>query len=147
MDDVQERLSWLLATHGVPDHVRTDNGSEFAANAVREWPGKVGVKTLYIEPGSPRENGFVESRTGNLRDELLNGEIFSAVAAARVLIERWREHYNRWRPHSVLGYRPPAPETFPALAPLRLATLARAALPPGTQGASTTHQLSQEVDR
>jgi putative transposase len=77
---------------------------------VREWLGKVGVKTLYIEPGSPWENGYVESLNGKLRDELLNGEIFYTVAGARVLIERWREHYNRVRPHSALGYRPPAPE-------------------------------------
>lgn len=113
-DDVLERLSWLMATRGVPDHVRSDNGSEFTATAVREWLGKVGVKTLYIEPGSPWENGYVESLNGKLRDELLNGEIFYTVAEARVLIERWREHYNRVRPHSALGYRPPAPEAIAA---------------------------------
>jgi hypothetical protein len=106
---VLERLSWLMATRGVPDHVRSDNGSEFTAKAVRAWLGKVGVKTLYIEPGSPWENGYVESLNGKLRDELLNGEIFYTVAEARVLIERWREHYNQVRPHSALGYRPPAP--------------------------------------
>ena len=113
-DDVLERLSWLMATHGVPDHVRSDNGSEFTAKAVRAWLGKVGVKTLYIEPGSPWENGYVESLNGKLRDELLNGEIFYTVAEARVLIERWREHYNHVRPHSALGYRPPAPEAIAA---------------------------------
>ena len=113
-DDVLERLSWLMATRGVPDHVRSDNGSEFTATAVRKWLGKVGVKTLYIEPGSPWENGYVESLNGKLRDELLNGEIFYTVAEARVLIERWREHYNRVRPHSALGYRPPAPEAIAA---------------------------------
>ena len=96
------------------DHVRSDNGNEFTATAVREWLGKVGVKTLYIEPGSPWENGYVESLNGKLRDELLNGEIFYTVAEARVLIERWREHYNRVRPHSALGYRPPAPEAIAA---------------------------------
>jgi len=74
----------------------------------------VGVKTLCIEPGSPRENGYVESLNGKLRDELLNGNIFYTVAEARVLIERWREHYNRVRPHSALGYRPPAPEAIAA---------------------------------
>jgi transposase InsO family protein len=113
-DDVLERLSWLMATRGVPDHVRSDNGSEFTAKAVRAWLGKVGVKTLYIEPGSPWENGYVVSLNGKLRDELLNGEIFYTVAEARVLIERWREHYNRVRPHSALGYRPPAPEAIAA---------------------------------
>ena len=110
-DDVLERLSWLMATRGVPDHVRSDNGSEFTATAVREWLGKVGVKTLCIEPGNPWENGYVESLNGKLRDELLNGEIFYTVAEARVLIERWREHYNRVRPHSALGYRPPVPSS------------------------------------
>jgi transposase InsO family protein len=103
-----------MATHGVPDHVRSDNGSEFTAKAVRAWIGKVGVKTLYIEPGSPWENGYVESLNGKLRDELLNGEIFYTVTEARVLIERWREHYNQVRPHSALGYRPPAPEAIAA---------------------------------
>jgi putative transposase len=113
-DDVLERLSWLMATRGVPDHVRSDNGSEFTATAVRKWLGKVGVKTLYIEPRSSWENGYVESLNGKLRDELPNGDIFYTVAEARVLIERWREHYNRVRPHSALGYRPPAPEAIAA---------------------------------
>ncbi len=113
-DDVRERLPWLMATRGVPDHVRSDNGSELTAKAVRAWLGKVGVKTLYIEPGSPWENGCVESLNGKLRDELLNGEIFYTVAEARVLIERWREHYNRVRPHSALGSRPPTPEAIAA---------------------------------
>jgi putative transposase len=117
-DDVLERLSWLMATRGVPDHVRSDNGSEFTATEVREWLRKVGVRTLYIEPGSPQlnrgENGYVESLNGKLGDELLNSEIFYTVAEARVLIERWRAHYNRARPHSALGYRPPAPEAIAA---------------------------------
>lgn len=113
-DDVLERLAWLMATRGVPEHVRSDNGAEFTAGVVREWLGKVGVKTLYIEPGSPWENGYVESFNGKLRDELLNGEIFSTLQEARVLIEMWRKHYNTIRPHSSLGYRPPAPETIAA---------------------------------
>ncbi len=113
-DDVLERLSWLMATRGVSDQVRSDNGSEFTGIAVREWLGKVGVKTFCIEPSSPWENGYVESLTGKLRDELLNGEIFHTVTEARVLIERWCEHYNRVRPHSALGYRPPAPEAIAA---------------------------------
>jgi len=99
------------------DHVRSNNGSKFTATAVRGWRGKVGVKTLYIEPGSPWENDYVESLNGKPRDGLLNGEIFYTVAEARVLIERWREHYNRVHPHSALGYRPPAPETIAAEPP------------------------------
>ena len=111
-EDVLERLAWLFATRGVPDHVRSDNGPEFTATAVREWLKKVGVKTLFIEPGSPWENGYVESFNGKLRDELLNGEIFYTMTEAKVLIEQWRRHYNTLRPHSALGYRPPAPEAI-----------------------------------
>ncbi|MFO0831252.1 MAG: IS3 family transposase [Phycisphaerales bacterium] len=123
-DGVLERLAWLMATRGVPEHVRSDNGAEFTATVVREWLAKVGVKTLYIEPGSPWENGYVESFNGKLRDELLSGEIFSTLQEAKVLIERWRKHYNTISPHSSLGYRPPAPETVaagPPSAPLRSA--------------------------
>lgn len=90
------------------------NGAEFTAGVVREWLGKVGVKTLYIEPESPWENGYVESFNGKLRDELLNGDIFSTVKEAKVLIEMWRKHYNTVRPHSSLGCRPPAPEAIAA---------------------------------
>jgi transposase InsO family protein len=128
-DDVLERLAWSFATRGVPQFIRSDNGSEFTAQAVRDWLARVDVKTLYIEPGSPWENGYVESFNGKLRDELLNREIFYTLLEAKVLIERWRRHYNRVRPHSALGYRPPAPEViaFPALAagcaPLRRAPL------------------------
>ena len=111
-EDVLERLTDLFIHRGVPDHIRSDNGAEFTANPVREWLAKVGVRTLFIEPGSPWENGYVESFNGKLRDELLNGEIFYTLREARVLIERWREHYNRVRPHSSLGYRPPAPEAI-----------------------------------
>lgn len=110
-DDVLERLSWLFAVRDVPDHIRSDNGPEFTSRVVREWLGKMQVKTLFIEPGSPWENGYVESFNGKLRDELLNGELFYTLEEAKVLIERWRVHYNRVRPHSSLGYRPPAPET------------------------------------
>ena len=109
-EDVLERLTDLFILRGVPDYIRSDNGAEFTAHAVREWLMKVGVKTLFIEPGSPWENGYIESFNGKLRDELLNGEIFYTLLEAKVLIERWREHYNRVRPHSALGYRPPAPE-------------------------------------
>ena len=113
-DDVLERLAWLMVTRGVPEHIRSDNGPEFTAKAVREWLGRVGVKTAYIEPGSPWENGYVESFNGKLRDELLNGEIFYTLKEAKVLIERWRRHYNTTRPHSSLGYWPPAPQTIVA---------------------------------
>jgi len=113
-DDVLERLAWLMATRGVPEHIRSDNGPEFTATIVREWLTKVGVRTLFIEPGSPWENGYVESFNGKLRDELLDREIFYSLTEAKVLIEMWRRHYNTVRPHSSLGYRPPAPETIAA---------------------------------
>ena len=109
-DDVLERLAWLFVTRGVPDHIRSDNGPEFTAKTVRHWLQEVGVRTLFIEPGSPWENGYVESFNGKLRDELLDGEIFYTLREAKILIERWRVHYNHVRPHSALGYRPPAPE-------------------------------------
>jgi len=111
-EDVLERLTWLFVTRGVPEHIRSDNGSEFTAKAVRTWLQKVGVQTLYIEPGSPWENGYIESFNGKLRDELLNGEIFYTLTEAKVLIERWRREYNTIRPHSSLGYMPPAPEVI-----------------------------------
>ncbi|MCX7414873.1 MAG: IS3 family transposase [Planctomycetia bacterium] len=112
-EDVLERLSDLFVHRGVPEHIRSDNGSEFTAKSVREWLGRVGVKTLFIKPGSPWENGYVESFNGKLRDELLAREAFDTLLEAKVLIERWRQHYNTIRPHSALGYlgyRPPAPE-------------------------------------
>jgi len=110
-DDVLGVLAQLFVGKGAPCHLRSDNGTEFTAKAVREWLSRVGVKTLYIEPGSPWENGYVESFNGKLRDELLNGELFDTLLEAKVLVERWRRHYNAVRPHSSLGYRPPAPET------------------------------------
>lgn len=116
-DDVLERLAELFVIHGVPEHIRSDNGSEFTAKALREWLRRVGVGTLYIEPGSPWENGYVESFIGRLRDELLNREIFDTLLETKVLVDRWRRHYNRVRPHSALGYRPPAPEAFEPLPP------------------------------
>ncbi len=109
-DDVLERLTWLMVLRGVPGHIRSDNGPEFTAKAVREWLGRVGARTLFIEPGSPWENGYIESFNGKLRDELLKGEIFYTLKEAKVLIERWRVEYNTVRPHSALGYRPPAPQ-------------------------------------
>jgi len=102
-ENVLERLAELFVSRGVPEHIRSDNGPEFTAQAVREWLGRIGVKTLFIEPGSPWENGYVESFNGKLRDELLNGEIFYTLKEAEVLIEGWRKQYNRVRPHSSLG--------------------------------------------
>jgi len=109
-ENVLERLTDLFTTRGTPICIRSDNGSEFTATAAREWLGRLGVETLFIEPGSPWENGYNESFNGKLRDELLNGEIFYTLTEAKVLIERWRREYNTFRPHSSLGYRPPAPE-------------------------------------
>lgn len=109
---VRLRLAGVLRRLPAPDHIRSDNGGEFTATAVREWLTKVGVRTSFIEPGRSWENGCVESFYGTLRDELRNGEIFDALLEAKVLMGRWREHYNRARSHSALGYRPPAPETI-----------------------------------
>ena len=108
--DVLETLAALFMTYGVPAHIRSDNGSEFTAVLVRRWREALDVQTLFIEPGSPWENGYVESFNGTLRDELLDREIFYTLTEATVLIERWRREYNTVRPHSALGYRSPAPE-------------------------------------
>ncbi len=88
----------------------SDNGPEFTAKAVRGWLNRLGIRTLFIEPGSPWENGYIESFNGKLRDELLNREIFMTLTEAKVLIAGWRKEYNQVRPHSSLGYKPPAPE-------------------------------------
>jgi transposase InsO family protein len=109
---VIEQLAELFITKGIPEHIRSDNGPEFTAKAVRQWLERLGVKTLFIEPGSPWENGYIESFNGKLRDELLNGEIFTTLLEAQVLIEQWRQEYNHIRPHSSLGYRPPAPRAI-----------------------------------
>ena len=111
-DDVLHRVAALAVHHGAPEYLRSDNGPEFTARAVRHWLARVGVRTLYIEPGSPWENGYIESVNGKLRDELLDGEFVYTPWEAQVVIERWRQAYNRVRPHSALGYRPPAPETI-----------------------------------
>ncbi len=110
-DDVLAVLTDLFTRHGPPEHIRSDNGSEFTALAVREWLEKMKIQTLYITPGSPWENGYNESFNGKLRDELLNGEIFYTLKEAQILIKHWKQHYNTIRPHSSLGYKPPAPET------------------------------------
>jgi transposase InsO family protein len=109
-ENVLEQLAELFILRGTPEYIRSDNGPEFVAKRVRKWLSDLQVNALFIEPGSPWENGYVESFNGKLRDELLNGEIFYTVQEAKVLVERWRRHYNTVRPHSSLGYRPPAPE-------------------------------------
>jgi putative transposase len=111
-DDVLQCLTDLFVAHGPPEHIRSDNGPEFTAKAVRQWLKNTGIRTLYIEPGSPWENGYCESFNGKLRDELLDREIFYTLREAQVLIERWRVQYNTFRPHSSLNYRPPAPEAI-----------------------------------
>ena len=110
--DVLETLAALFVTYGVPAHIRSDNGPEFTAELIRRWLDALQVQTLFIEPGSPWENGYVESFNGKLRDALLDREIFYTLTEARILIERWRRQYNTVRPHSALGYRPPAPDAL-----------------------------------
>jgi putative transposase len=109
-NEVMEQLYELFLLRGVPEHIRSDNGSEFTAKAVRKWLADLGVKTLYIEPGSPWENGYNESFNSKLQDEFLKREVFYTLKEAKVLAERWRYEYNYIRPHSSLGYRPPSPE-------------------------------------
>jgi putative transposase len=128
--DVIDVLSDLFILRGVPERLRSDNGPEFVAKAVQDWIAAVGAKAAYIAPGSPWENGFIESFNARLRDELLDGEIFYSLAEARIVVESWRRHYNAKRPHASLGYKPPAPEVFiPAFA-ARAAAQSRPAAPP-----------------
>ena len=112
MLDVIEVLSELFITRGLPKHIRSDNCLEFISRAIRQWLNNLEVGPLFIQPGSPWENGYNESFNGKLRDELLNGEIFYTLKEAKIVIERWRVHYNTKRPHTSLGYRPPASETI-----------------------------------
>ena len=118
---VIDQLFYLFLFRGIPEHIRSDNGAEFTAKTIRGWLNRIGVKTLFIEPGSPLENGYIESFNGKLRDELLNREIFTTLMKAKVLIEEWRREYNQVRPHSALGYQSPAPEAIkPTLMPVTL---------------------------
>ena len=110
--DLIETLADVMLIHGVPGHIRSDNGPEFVAEKLRKWLSAVGAKTMYIEPGSPWENGYCESFNGKFKDECLNGEIFYSLKEAQVVIEQWRMYYNEVRPHSSLGYRPPAPKAI-----------------------------------
>ena len=107
-DDVIEVLSTLFINVGIPEHIRSDNGPELTVKALRAWLSDLEVNTLFIEPGSPWENGYIESFNGKLRDELLNREIFTTLWEAKVLIESWRREYNDIRRHGSRGYRPPA---------------------------------------
>jgi transposase InsO family protein len=107
--DVIQTLYDLFLEQGVPVHIRSDNGSEFTAKRVQHWLNRLTVRPLYIEPGSPWENGYIESFNSKMRDEFLNLEIFYSLKEVQILIEMWRKHYNTIRPHSSLGYRPPAP--------------------------------------
>jgi putative transposase len=121
--EVIEALADVMTFRGAPEHIRSDNGPEFLAEDLRKWLAKVGTETLYIEPGSPWENGYCESFNGKLRDDCLNGEIFFSLKEAQIVIEKCRVEYNTRRPHSALGYRPPAPGTFsPQMVALRSPT-------------------------
>ncbi len=118
--DVLDQLYELFLTRGMPEYIRSDNGPEFAAQAVRNWLNPLDVTTLFIEPGSPWENGYVESFIGKMRDELLNREVLDTLDEAKILVEAWRKAYNRIRPHSSLGYRPPAPEAHVGPHPIKM---------------------------
>jgi putative transposase len=119
-NEVIETLAEVMLWRGIPENIRSDNGPEFVAKELRKWLASVGTGTLYIEPGSPWENGYCESFNGKLRDECLNGEIFYSLKEAQVVIEQWRVKYNTIRPHSALDYRPPAPAAVaPRMAALR----------------------------
>jgi transposase InsO family protein len=114
-EDVLEQLTDLFIRRGVPDYIRSDNGAEFTAHVVRDWLERVGVRTLYIEPGSPWENGYIESFNGKLRDELLEREIFDTLLEAKVLIEHWRQEYNTIRPAQFVGLSAPRTGSDPAM--------------------------------
>jgi putative transposase len=152
--DVIDVLADQFILRGVPEHIRSDNGPEFIARAVQDWIAAVGAKTAYIAPGSPWENGFIESFNARLRDELLDGEIFYSLREAKVIIESWRRHYNAVRPHQSLGYRPPAPEVFvPAIAAraaLQLKANAQHSSGPASAAAraspATNHELTFSLD-
>ena len=137
--DVIDVLSDLFILRGVPGHVRSDNGPEFVAKAVQEWIAAVGAKAAYIAPGSPWENGFIESFNARLRDELLDGEIFYSLKEAQIVIESWRRHYNTVRPHGSLGYKPPAPEVFVPAMSARAAQQPRPAAPPALAERPSLH--------
>jgi putative transposase len=137
--DVIDVLSDLFILRGVPGHIRSDNGAEFIAKVVQEWITAVGAKTAYIAPGSPWENGFIESFNARLRDELLDGEIFYSLKEAKIVIESWRRHYNTLRPHGSIGYKPPAPEVFVPAMSMRTAQQRQPAAPPALAERPSLH--------
>ncbi len=137
--DVIDGLSDLFILRGVLEHIRSDNGPEFVAKAVQDWISAVGAKTAYIAPGSPWENGFIESFNARLRDELLDGEIFYTLAEAKIIVESWRRHFNTVRPHGSLGYKPPAPEVFVSAMAARAAAQPGSATPPALASRPTVH--------
>ena len=110
--DVLLILADLFLSRGIPTHIRSDYGPEFIARKIRQWLRALHVAPLYIEPGSPWENGYVESFKGKMREQFLNGELFYTLQEAQIMTERWRRHYSTKRPHSNLGGSPPAPETI-----------------------------------
>jgi putative transposase len=136
--DVIDVLSDLFILRGVPEHITPDNGAGFVAKAVQDRTAAVGAKTADIEPGSPWENGYIESVNARIRDELLNGDIFSMIAEARVIFESWRRLHNTLRPHGSLGYRPAAPEVFISQS-ARAAALPRPASPPALASRPPMH--------
>ena len=115
--EVIDTLAEVMLVRGILEYLRSDNGPEFVAGELRKWLAGLGTGTLYIEPGSPWENGYCESFNGKLRDECLNGEIFYSLKEAQVVIGKWQREYNTERPHSALGYRPPAPAAYNPLVP------------------------------
>jgi putative transposase len=137
--DVIDVLSDLFILRGVPGHIRSDNGAEFVAKVVQKWITAVGAKTAYIAPGSPWENGFIESFNARLRDELLDGEIFYSLKEAKIVIESWRRHYNTLRPHGSIGYKPPAPEVFVPAMSMRTAQQRQPAAPPALAERPSLH--------
>ena len=137
--DVIDVLSDLFILRGVPGHIRSDNGAEFIAKVVQEWIAAVRAKTAYIAPGSPWENGFIESFNARLRDELLDGEIFYSLKEAKIVIESWRRHYNTLRPHGSIGYKPPAPEVFVPAMSMRTAQQPQPAAPPALAERPSLH--------
>jgi transposase InsO family protein len=137
--DVIDVLSDLFILRGVPGHIRSDNGAQFIAKVVQEWIAAVRAKTAYIAPGSPWENGFIESFNARLRDELLDGEIFYSLNEAKIVIESWRRHYNTLRPHGSIGYKPPAPEVFVPAMSMRTAQQPQPAAPPALAERPSLH--------
>ena len=126
--EVIDTLAEVMLVRGIPEYLRSDNGPEFVARELRRWLAQLGTGTLYIEPGSPWENGYCESFNGKLRDECLNGEIFYSLKEAQVVIEQWRVEYNTRRPHSALGYRPPGPAAYSPRVPTNQVSQAQAVM-------------------